>query len=103
MIQLRIPSFSKIGILPPFGKGRSGGILYPILFIILRPLITWSGGQRESSGKKKCGQGEFRLASRTLAAVLVAFLIYHIGFVKIKKVFCMFIWSACMDHLTKKQ
>jgi hypothetical protein len=33
------PSLPKRGIIPPFGKGRLGGILQMDLFIILRLLI----------------------------------------------------------------
>jgi hypothetical protein len=34
------PSFPKRGIVPPFGKGRSGGILQINVLIILRLLIN---------------------------------------------------------------
>ncbi|MBI5755670.1 MAG: TatD family hydrolase [Nitrospirae bacterium] len=36
------PSFSKRGIIPPFGKGRLGGILQRNVVIILRLLISGS-------------------------------------------------------------
>ena len=34
------PSFPMRGIIPPFGKGRLGGILQINVFIIMRLLIT---------------------------------------------------------------